>query len=105
MITASSEVPEETHNGNRQKREDLRTSHEEADLIIPQQVLFAVEEGACCVKVISDDTDVFVLYGACTSCMINCTIMVQFPFLVLSSGFLFVPIFTLRKNLTNHFII
>ena len=35
MITASSEVPEETHNGNRQKREDLRTSHEEADLIIP----------------------------------------------------------------------
>ena len=61
MITASSEVPEETHNGNRQKKEDLRTSHEEADLIIPQQVLFAVEEGAGCVKDISDDTDVFVL--------------------------------------------
>ena len=60
MITASSEVPEETHNDNRQ-RENFRTSHEEADLIIPQQVLFAVEEGAGCVKVISGDTDVFVL--------------------------------------------
>ena len=61
MITASSEVPEEAHNGNRQKWEDLRISHEEADLIIPQQVLFAVKEGSGCVKVISDDTDVFVL--------------------------------------------
>ena len=31
MITTSIEVPEETHNGNRQKREVLRTPHEEAD--------------------------------------------------------------------------
>ena len=61
MITASSEVPEETHNANRQKRKDLRTSHEEADLIIPQQVLFAVEEDAGYVKAIIDDTNVFVL--------------------------------------------
>ena len=61
MITALSEVPEKMHNGNRQKWEDLRTSHEEADLIIPQKVLFDVEEGAGCVKVISDETDVFVL--------------------------------------------
>ncbi|KAH3755283.1 hypothetical protein DPMN_189974 [Dreissena polymorpha] len=42
-------------------RVDLRTTHEEADVIIPRQVVMAIEEGAVCVKVICDDTDVFVL--------------------------------------------
>ena len=41
-------------------RDDLRTSHEEAD-IIPQQVLFAVVEGTTCIQVVSDVTDVFIL--------------------------------------------
>ena len=39
----------------------MQTSHEEADVIIPQQVLQAVNEGNQCVKVICDDTDVFIL--------------------------------------------
>ena len=56
IITSSSEVPEEIHNDVCRKRNDLRTSHEEADVIIPQQVLFAVEEGTKCVS------DVFILF-------------------------------------------
>ena len=36
-------------------------NHEEADVIIPQQVTHAIESGKTCVKVISDDTDVFIL--------------------------------------------
>ena len=59
VITSSNEIPEEVQNGVRRKREDLRTSHEEADPIIPQQVLFAAKEGAKCVKIVSDDTDFF----------------------------------------------
>ena len=39
----------------------MRTSHEEADIIIVQQCYGAVSAGCRSLKVISDDTDVFVL--------------------------------------------
>ena len=39
----------------------MSTTHEEVDFIIPQQVIIVIEEGTTCVKVISDDADVFVL--------------------------------------------
>ena len=39
----------------------MSTINEEADVIIPQQVITAIEEGATYVKVISDNTDVFIL--------------------------------------------
>ena len=42
--------------GIKRLRHDMSTTHEEADVIIPQQVITAIEEGATCVKVISDDT-------------------------------------------------
>ena len=49
--------------------------HEEADLILVQQCYKAVSEGCSTVKIISDDTDVFVLleyfYG-----ILNCTAVV-----------------------------
>ena len=35
--------------------------HEEADVIIPHQVVYLTSLGCCSIKVISDDTDVFVL--------------------------------------------
>ena len=35
--------------------------HEEADVIIPHQVVYMTSLGCCSIKVISDDTDVFVL--------------------------------------------
>ncbi len=43
------------------KRQDMNTTHEEADNIIVQQVLMAVTENCHGVNVISDDTDVFIL--------------------------------------------
>ena len=43
------------------KRNDLKTSHEEADIIIIQQVLHAAKNGSKMIKVICDDTDVFIL--------------------------------------------
>ena len=42
-------------------RHDIRTSHEEADNIIVQQMVNIVKESSKCVTIISDDTDVFVL--------------------------------------------
>ena len=61
IITGSSDIPVEIHRNNIMDRVDLRTTHEEAEVIIPRQVVQATEEGAVCVKVICDDTDVFVL--------------------------------------------
>ena len=42
-------------------RIDLKTTHEEADVIIPQQMVYAASQGAKTIIVICDDTDVFVL--------------------------------------------
>ena len=61
IITGKDEIPYQTHLGVRLRRGDMQTSHEEADVIIPQQVLQAVNEGNQCVKVICDDTYVFIL--------------------------------------------
>lgn len=38
------------------QREDLETTHEEADVTIPQQVVDAVTRGSKCIKVICDGT-------------------------------------------------
>ena len=61
ILTGSDETPIEIHDGNIIKRNDLRTTHEEADVIIVHQCYKAVEEGSAIVKIISDDTDVFAL--------------------------------------------
>ena len=42
-------------------RPDLKIMHEEADVIIPNQVVYLANFGCCRIKVISDDMDVFVL--------------------------------------------
>ena len=60
-ITGSEESTYEVYRKEIKERYDLRTSHEEADAIIIQQVFSAVKSGASTVKVIRDDTDVFVL--------------------------------------------
>ena len=41
-------------------RLDISTSHEKADNIIIQQTFMAVEQGAECVSVMADDTDVYI---------------------------------------------
>ena len=47
--------------GQVQERQDLRTTHEEADVIIAQQVVHLAETGHSNIRVLADDTDVFVL--------------------------------------------
>ena len=61
IVTSKSIYPVETSHGLQIKRQDLMTMFDEADYIIPQQVNTAIEQGQTAVKVISADTDVFVL--------------------------------------------
>ena len=42
-------------------RPDMKTLHEEADVMIAKQVLFLAAQGMDCIRVICDDTDVVVL--------------------------------------------
>ena len=62
VITGSENTPIEVTAGNIIQREDLTTTHEEADVIIVQQCYKVIESGgSTIVKIISDDTDVFAL--------------------------------------------
>ena len=60
LITGSSEVSQEICSGVVVDKIDLKTTHEEADVIIPQQMVYAISQGAKTIIVICDDTDVFV---------------------------------------------
>ena len=62
VITGSDETPLEITAGSLNQREDLRTTHEEADVIMIQQCYKLIHNGgSTIVKIISDDTDVFSL--------------------------------------------
>ena len=62
MISGSEPTPVELFAGRSCKRDlSLRTTHEEADVIMVYQVLRIADDGAQSIKVISDDTDVLVL--------------------------------------------
>ena len=62
VITGTSPVPMEVRSGGALvQRFDLKTTHEEADVIIPQQVVALADMGCKTINVICDDTDVFVL--------------------------------------------
>ena len=43
------------------ERADLRTSHEEADVVIVQHAVHLADLGKMSVRVVAEDTDVFVL--------------------------------------------
>ena len=62
VVTSKTPVPEEVKNGVRIKRRDLASYFDEADYAIPQHVhSLLTDEGKKSVKVLSSDTDVFVL--------------------------------------------
>ena len=61
VITGAEPIPVEICNGSIQERPDLRTTHEEADVIIIQQVVYLASAGKSNIHVLADDTDVFVL--------------------------------------------
>ena len=62
LVTLKNSVPEQVRHGVITKRRDLTLQYDEADYIMPQQVHSILkEEGKKSVKVLSSDTDVFVL--------------------------------------------
>ena len=62
VITSKNEVPQELHHEIEISRFDLRSNFDEADYVIQQQVHLLVMQGnKNSIKVISADTDVFVL--------------------------------------------
>ena len=61
VATRSDDTPVEIYNGNLSLRNDLKTAQEEADVIMVQQMLVLAFAGASRIRVVSDDTDVFIL--------------------------------------------
>ena len=61
IVTGKIPISTEVCNGLQILRPDLRTMHEEADVINPHQVVYLACLGCCSIKVISDDMDIFVL--------------------------------------------
>ena len=62
VITGSDDVPTEIHKGVVIAREDIATSHEEADNIIAQQAIMCAKEHSRATVVVADNTDVFILF-------------------------------------------
>ena len=60
-MTSANPIPQQVYLGTNQDRVDLMTTHEEADVIIPQQVASAARHVNTSIIVISDDADVFIL--------------------------------------------
>ena len=60
-MTGPDPTPFEVSVGKVRRRHDLRTTHEEADVVMVQQMVHIASAGATSIRVISDDTDVFVL--------------------------------------------
>ena len=76
VVTPENPIPNEIVNGRKFLRDDLRTTHEEADVIIVQQMVNLSQHGCLSIKVICDDTDVFVLLmyfynERCLSCIVT----------------------------------
>ena len=61
VVTASDNTPTEIHKGAVYYRQDMATSHEEADNIIAQQAIMCAKQQPGAVSVIEDDTDMCVL--------------------------------------------
>ena len=62
VITGSDDVPTRIHKGVGIAKEDIVTSHEEADTIIAQQAIMWAKEHSGATVVVADDTDVFILF-------------------------------------------
>lgn len=78
FVTGSKPVPKEVHKGVQIQRNDMQTSHEEADVIIAQQMVHAAQQGSGCIKVTSDDTDVFILLlHHYTKSTITCKVLME----------------------------
>ena len=61
ILTGPDPTPLEISEDQISERLDLRTTHEEADVIMVQQMFLLASAGVSSIRIISDDTDVFVL--------------------------------------------
>ena len=78
LVTGPASVPVEIFKGAAIERRDLETTHEEADVIIPRQVVDAATQGSTCIKVICDDTDVFILLiHYYQQCLLTCIVLME----------------------------
>ena len=60
LVTGPASIPVEIFKRVAIERRDLETTHEEADVIIPRQVVDAITQGSRCIEVICDGTDVLI---------------------------------------------
>ena len=61
IITTQDDAPIYTRNGLHIKMQDIKATHEVADIIIPKQVRKAMDDGKRNVKIICDNTGVVIL--------------------------------------------
>ena len=66
IITSKKDIPEQLHFGKRSERRDLLTTQDEADVIIPHQVMTAIADDKT--SILCEDTDAMVLlcHSYCT---------------------------------------
>ena len=76
-MTSANRIPQQVYLGTNQDRVDLMTTHEEADVIIPQQVMSAARHGNTSIIVISDGTDVFILLASLENEKLTCQLSMQ----------------------------
>ena len=61
VVTFLENIPRQAQNGIVSARRDLKSVHEEDDINIVKQCISCLNDGSICIKIICDDTDVFVL--------------------------------------------
>ena len=62
IITGPNTIADEITMGVHVKRHDMGNSHEEADVIVINQVMSAASQGYKTIHIVCDNTDVFVLF-------------------------------------------
>ena len=78
VITGKKVVPVEVFKGIAINRNDFKTFHEEADMIIVQQMLKLNTNGISCINILCDDTDVFaLLLYYYVHCHLTCTLTME----------------------------
>ena len=78
IVSDREPTPVDLFSGHLSNQDDLRTTYEEADITKVYQVLNIAQSGAQSIKVISDDTDVFVrVMHFCTEQKLCCRLIME----------------------------
>ena len=78
LVTGPYAIPVGIFKGVAIERMDFETTHEEADVIIPRQVVDAATQGSNGIKVICNDKDVFILLTHYyQQCSLSCIVLME----------------------------